>query len=113
MNLPFCEHCVTSKQHRLKFSRSTTISKCILDLVHFDVWESPYMSMGGAKYLETFIDNYSRRCWVYPIKKKLDVFPVFKQYKARVELESEKRIKCLRIDNGGEYIDVVFLASCK
>ncbi|KAH9698812.1 hypothetical protein KPL71_024142 [Citrus sinensis] len=25
--------------------------------------ESPDMSMGGAKYLVTFIDNYSKRCW--------------------------------------------------
>ena len=51
----------------------------------------------------TLIDDYSRRCWVYPINKKSDVFPLFKEYKARVELESGKRIKCLRIDNSREY----------
>ena len=48
-----------------------------------------------------------------PIKKKSDVFPVFKEYKARVELESDKKIKCLRTDNGGEYIDGEFLVFCK
>ena len=101
MNLLFYEHCVTNKQHRLKFSRSVTRSKCILDLAHSDICESPDISMGGAKYLVTFIDDYSRRCWVYLIKKKSDVFSVFKQYKAWVELESGKRIKCLRTDNGG------------
>ncbi|KAH9714593.1 hypothetical protein KPL71_020713 [Citrus sinensis] len=88
-------------------------SKCILDLIHSDVWESPDISMGGAKYMVTFIDDYSRRCWVYPIKKKSDVFIVFKEYKARVELESGKKIKCLRTDNGGEYTDGEFLAFCK
>ncbi|KAH9782975.1 hypothetical protein KPL71_009140 [Citrus sinensis] len=88
-------------------------SKCILDLIHSDVWESPYISMGGAKYMVTFIDDYSRRCWVYPIKKKSDVFLVFKEYKARLELESSKKIKCLRTDNGGEYTDGEFLAFCK
>ncbi|KAH9707327.1 Integrase catalytic domain-containing protein [Citrus sinensis] len=113
ISLLFCEHCVTSKQHRLKFSRSIARSKCILDLIHSDVWESPDISMGGAKYMVTFIDDYSRRCWVYPIKKKSDVFPVFKEYKARVELESSKKIKCLRTDNGGEYTDGEFLAFCK
>ena len=61
--------------------------------------------MGGAKYMVTFINDYFRRCWVYPIKKKSDVFLVFKEYKARVELESDKKIKCLRMDNGGEYTD--------
>ncbi|KAH9689185.1 hypothetical protein KPL70_015411 [Citrus sinensis] len=83
------------------------------DLIHSDVWESPDISMGGAKYMVTFIDDYSRRCWVYPIKKKSDVFLVFKEYKARVELESGKKIKCLRTDNGGEYTDGEFVAFCK
>ncbi|KAH9741648.1 hypothetical protein KPL70_002701 [Citrus sinensis] len=50
---------------------------------------------------------------MYPIKKKSDVFPVFKEYKARVELESGKKIKCLRTDNGGEYTEGEFLAFCK
>ncbi|GJS32085.1 retrovirus-related pol polyprotein from transposon TNT 1-94 [Tanacetum coccineum] len=45
------------------------------------------------------------RCWVYPIKKKSDVFEVFKVYKARVKLDSRTKIKCLRIDNGGEYTE--------
>ena len=69
--------------------------------------------MGRAKYMVTFIDDYSRRCWVYPIKKKSNVFSVFKEYKTRVELESGKKIKYLRTDNGGEYTDGEFLAFCK
>ncbi|KAH9671138.1 hypothetical protein KPL70_017236 [Citrus sinensis] len=50
---------------------------------------------------------------VYPIKKKSDVFPMFKEYKARVELEYGKKIKCLRTDNGGEYTDGEFFTFCK
>ncbi|KAH9672314.1 hypothetical protein KPL70_017673 [Citrus sinensis] len=38
---------------------------------------------------------------------------VFKEYKARVELESGKKIKCLRTDNGEEYTDDKFLAFSK
>ena len=41
------------------------------------------------------------------------MFPIFKDFKARVELESGKRIKCLRTDNGGEYTDGDFIAFCK
>ncbi|KAH9656856.1 hypothetical protein KPL70_022839 [Citrus sinensis] len=113
VSLPFCKYCVISKQHRLKFSRSIGRSKCILDLIHSDVWKSPDIFMGGVKYMVTFIDDYSRRCWVYPIKKKSDVFPVFKEYKARVKLESGKKIKCLRTDNGGEYTDGEFIVFYK
>ena len=50
---------------------------------------------------------------MYPIKKKSDVFSVFKEYKAEVELESDKRIKYLRINNGEECIDDEFLAFYK
>ncbi|XP_025616567.1 uncharacterized mitochondrial protein AtMg00300-like [Arachis hypogaea] len=44
INLSFCKHCVTSKQHRLAFGRSTARSKHISELIHSDVWESPEMS---------------------------------------------------------------------
>ncbi|GJR87113.1 gag-pol polyprotein [Tanacetum coccineum] len=103
VSLPFCEYCVISKQHRLKFKASNSRSVSVLELVHSDVWQAPVLSLGGAKYFVSFIDDYSRRCWVYPIKKKSNVFEVFKVYKARVELDSGTKIKCLRTDNGGEY----------
>ena len=103
VNLPFWEHCVTSKQHGLKFNRSTTRTKCIRDLIHSNVWKSLDISLGGTKYFVSFINDYSRRCWASPIKKNSNVFPMFKDFKIQVELEFEKMIKCLRIDNGREY----------
>ncbi|KAL4343704.1 hypothetical protein AHAS_Ahas11G0105000 [Arachis hypogaea] len=71
------------------------------------------MSLGGAKYLVSFIDDYSRRIWMYQIKKKSDVFAMFKEFKAKLELESGKKIKCLRTHNGGEYVNSDFLTFCK
>nr|GEW28861.1 Gag-Pol polyprotein [Tanacetum cinerariifolium] len=70
------------------------------------------LSMRGAKYFISFVDDYSRRCWVYPIKKS-DVFKVLKAYKARVELDSRKKIKCFRMDNGGKYTSDEFDTFCK
>ncbi|KAE8675530.1 Chromomethylase 1, putative isoform 4 [Hibiscus syriacus] len=97
------EHCITSKQHRLKFNTSNSRGKGVLELVHYDVWQAPVISLGGAKYFVSFIDDYSMRCWVYPIKKKSDVFSTFKNFKERVELDSGNKIKCFKTDNGGEY----------
>jgi len=55
----------------------------MLDLVHSDVRESLVMSLGGAKYFVSFInDHYSKRIWVYPIKNKSYGFPLFKEFKA-------------------------------
>ena len=78
VSLPFCEHCVTSKQHRLKFINSTARSKVILELIHSDVWQAPVISLGGVRYFVSFIEDYFKRCWVYAIKRKADVFAVFK-----------------------------------
>ncbi|GJU15292.1 retrovirus-related pol polyprotein from transposon TNT 1-94 [Tanacetum coccineum] len=111
--LPFCEHCVINKQHRLKFKISNFRSVCVLELVQSDVWQASVQSLGGAKYFVLFIDDYSWRCWVYPIKKKSDVFEVLKVYKAQVELDSGKKIKCLRTDNGGEYTSDEFDTFCR
>ena len=64
ISLPFYEHCVIIKQHRLIFNRSTTRSKGILDFVHSNVWESLATSLGGVNNLALFVNDYSRRCWV-------------------------------------------------
>ena len=82
VSLPFYEHYVISKHHRLRFNGSTVRSKDILYLVHSNVWKSLVTSLRGANYLVLFIDDYSKRCWVYPIKRKSDVFPLFKAFKA-------------------------------
>jgi len=50
---------------------------------------------------------------VYPIRRKADVLAVFKTFKARVELESKKKIKCLRIDNREEYTSDEFDNFCQ
>jgi len=103
VTLPFCEHCVTSKEHKLKFGTSIIKSKCILDLIHSNVWQARVVSLGGARHFVSFIDDFSKRCWVYPIRRKTNVPVVFKTFKAWVELEYEKKIKCLRTDNREEY----------
>ncbi|KAE8715084.1 1-phosphatidylinositol-3-phosphate 5-kinase FAB1B [Hibiscus syriacus] len=101
------------KQHRLKFNTSNSRGKSVLELVHSDVWQAPVTSLGGAKYFVSFIDDYSRRCWVHPIKKKSDVFSTFKNFKARVELDSGNKIKCFKTDNGGKYTSEEFDDFCK
>ncbi|KAE8691645.1 hypothetical protein F3Y22_tig00110888pilonHSYRG00123 [Hibiscus syriacus] len=51
VSLPLCEHCMKSKQHRLKFSTSNSRAKSVLELVHSDVWQAPVTSLGGANTL--------------------------------------------------------------
>ncbi|RVW83244.1 Retrovirus-related Pol polyprotein from transposon TNT 1-94 [Vitis vinifera] len=84
-----------------------------LELVHTDLWgPSPVASLGGSRYYITFIDDSSRKVWVYFLKNKSDVFETFKKWKAMVETETGLKVKCLRSDNGGEYIDGGFSEYC-
>ena len=60
-------------------------------------------SLGGSHYYVTFINDATRKVWVYFLRQKYDVFQTFKKWKCLVEKETRKKIKCLRSDNGGEY----------
>jgi len=72
--------------------------------VHIDVWgPSQVSSLGASHYYVTFINDATRKTWIYCIRNKSDVFDTFKKWKALVENETGKRLKCLRSDNGGEY----------
>ena len=66
-----------------------------------------------SSYFLTFIDDFSRMCWVYFLKNKDEAFEFFKEFKEMVENESEYKIKCVRSDRGGEYSSTDFSEFCK
>ena len=84
-----------------------------LELVHTYVWgPAQVSSLGGFHYYVTFIDDATRKTWIYYIQNKSDVFDTFKKWKALVEIETGKNLKCLRLDNGGEYCSKEFDRYC-
>ena len=64
-------------------------------------------------YYVSFIDDFSRNTWIYFLKKKSEVFDGFKEFKALVENQTEKKIKVLRTDNCGEFCSKEFEEFCK
>ena len=114
LDLEFCEDCVFGKQKKVTFSKVGRPPKSErLELVHTDVWgQTQVPSLGGSSYFVTFIDDATRKLWVYPMKHKSDVFDVFKKWKALVENETGLKLKCLRSDNGGEYCSKEFEEYC-
>ena len=73
----------------------------------------PSTSLSGDVYYVTFIDDYSRKTWVYFLKSKDEVFGKFKEFKALGDNISERKIMTLRSDNGGEYTSNEFGNFCK
>ncbi|GKA35178.1 zinc finger, CCHC-type containing protein, partial [Tanacetum coccineum] len=106
-----CQTCMHTKITRLPFPTSQRSSK-ILELVHSDVCDlHATPTIGGKKYFATFIDDYSRYCYVYLLHSKDEVLEKFRIYKSEVELKCDTRIKCLRTDRGGEYYDPRYFQS--
>jgi hypothetical protein len=59
-------------------------------------------------YYVSFIDDFSRNTRIYFLRKKSEVFDKFKEFKALVENQTEKKIKVLRTNNGGEFCENEF-----
>jgi hypothetical protein len=109
-----CEHFIYGKQNRVRFPSSATRAKGILELIHSDVFgPMPVPSLGKSVYFVSFIDYFSRNTWIYFLRKKYEVVDKFKEFKALVENQTEKEIKVLRIDNGGEFCGNEFEEFCK
>ena len=106
----FCDSCCDGKIHRTPFPHNSKERKFgALDLIHTDVCgKLKPASLGGGEYFVTFIDQYSRYCWVYVIKRKSDVFETFKNWQLMVENLYGRKIKILRSDCGGEYCSTDF-----
>eukprot|EP00253_Pinus_taeda_P016236 PITA_16236 len=73
----------------------------------------PVNSLGGYSYYLTFTYDYSRKTWIYFLKKKDEVFSWFRHFKALIENQTEKKIKILITDNGTEYESKEFHKFCK
>lgn len=104
-----CTTCITGKQSRLPFNNKGTRASEPLQLVHSDLCgPMEQVSLGGMKYFATFIDDYTRKVYVYLLKNKSSVLDVFKDFKSKVENELDRKIKSIRSDNGKEYVSTDF-----
>ena len=80
--LDFCKYCVLEKQCKVSFNlmNKENCAKGILDYIHSDVWGlGPIRSHRGARYFVIFVDDYSRKIWVYFMGEKSEVFAKFKK----------------------------------
>ena len=57
--------------------------------------------MDGYDSFITFIDDYSRYGYIYPIKERTEALDKFKIFKAEVKNQYNLKIKIVRSDHGG------------
>ena len=61
------------------FTSSESKAKGIYEIIHSDVCRPmPSNSLSGYAYYVSFIDDFSRKAWIYIMKNKDEVFSKFK-----------------------------------
>jgi len=73
-----CRGCVLRKFAKVAFPRSDNRASGVLQLIHSDICGPlSTRSLRGYEYFITFINDYSRKYWIYFLKTKDKVFSRF------------------------------------
>lgn len=82
-----CEECCHVKQHRNTFTSEIPIrSSKKLKINFFDICcHFEEILLGGNIYFVSFIDEFRSKTWICLIKRKSELFDVFKGFKLMVE----------------------------
>lgn len=99
-----CTNYTLEKQHRVSFQSCQTSRKlALLGLIHLEVCNPiKIKSIGGASYFITFINNCSKKIWIYVLKTKDQVLHTFNGFMPL--LETSMKMKCVHSDNRDEYL---------
>lgn len=105
-----CEWCQKAKQTRQPFSKDRRNRETlkVMTIVSSDLCGPLTTARDGSKYFITFTDESSNYTVVINIRSKSDTFQAFKKVLAWMERASERKLKTLRTDGGGEYTSTVF-----
>jgi hypothetical protein len=77
-----------------------------LEIIHADVCGPMRTTcLNGERYFLLFVDDFTRMTWLFLLKNKSETFNCFQVFKELTENEIDMKIKCLRSDNGGEFIE--------
>ena len=95
-----CKGCAQGKNVKKPFPSSDNEAKGILDIIDSDVCGlMTATSLSGYVYSVSFIDDFSRKTWIYFLKGKNEVFGKFKEFKPLSHyffLSSEQVLHLLR-----------------
>jgi hypothetical protein len=99
-----CRGCALGKNTKKSYPHSNRKSNDILDITHFDLC-GPMIapSMNGCLYYIIFIDDCSRKTWIYFLNTKDESFSKFQDFKNLVENQTGRHIWVFRTDNGKEF----------
>jgi transposase InsO family protein len=100
-----CETCYSTKSTQATSKVPASKAKEPLGRVHIDFW-GPYheATIAGRRYMLTITDDHTRKSWIRVTTDRIEVYTIFQQWQAAIELESGYQLKAVRIDNAPELV---------
>ena len=103
-----CEECALGRMRAKPHQKPLRQGTYPLEVIHSDVvGKMKTTGYDGSHYFVTFKDSFTSYAEVNCIRHKSDVYQSFRRFKVAHE-RPDRRIKCLHIDNGGEYLSKEF-----
>ena len=98
-----CVSCIKGKQTNTRRFEGNMTSD-VLELIHTDIC-GPFLAVAwnDQQYFMTFINDFSRYGYIFPLHEKLQSLDMFKNFKTEIKNQLDKRIKSVKSDRGGEY----------
>jgi hypothetical protein len=86
-----CKGCTLEKYVKSTFHEKENCSSVILERIHMDVC-GPFSVASTEKhrYYVIFVDDFSRKCWIFFMQKKDQTFSKLCEFKELVEKELSK-----------------------
>ncbi|KAH9120173.1 hypothetical protein AeMF1_007522 [Aphanomyces euteiches] len=104
-----CSGCAEAKLSRKPTPKFSSRKWKLGELIHSDL-KGPMStpSVSGARYYVSYIEEVSGHAWIKFLKTKDEQDAAFREYTAWFDRQTGVKLKCLRLDNGGEYLSVSF-----
>ena len=101
----WCAECLSSKQSRQQHTGTSQPARQLLELLHTDVMGPLPESLGGSRYVVTVLDDWSAACVARPVREKSAASKIVQEVVQRWENSTGHRVKVVRSDRGGEYVN--------
>jgi hypothetical protein len=104
-----CEPCLLGKMTRTPFTEFVERATDLLGIIHTKVCGPMNVpTRNGYHYFVTFTDGLSIYGYIYLMKHKSEIFEKFKEFQNEVKNQLDRKIKHIRSDRGGEYLNFEF-----
>jgi len=97
-----CPDCQIAKLKRKPHNGTITRATEILEIIHSDIIGPIDPSFINSRYIITFLDEYSRKAWIYLLRSKSEAPSTIIYLFKLITNITNKNIKIFRSDNGKE-----------